>query len=221
MIGFYNYTVILTYLSLCSGAVGIVLALTNHPTIAMYCLMLSGLCDGFDGTIARTRKQSTQEERNFGVQLDSLCDMVCFGVLPVCIGFVTMKQCGGDHSKTFMIFVPVMCMYLLASLIRLAYFNVLTETAPPKEGERRSFVGMPVTSISLIFPLIYMLRYIIGDFSKAMIPIIAVFFVVVSILYVIKIKIPKPTVKQILVMIVIGALELIAIVLLRENIIRL
>ena len=72
MIGFYNYTVILTYVSLLVSSVGIGLAAAGHPFGALCCLLASGVCDMFDGKIARTRKKSTDEEKRFGIQIDSL-----------------------------------------------------------------------------------------------------------------------------------------------------
>ncbi|MBQ7520590.1 MAG: CDP-alcohol phosphatidyltransferase family protein, partial [Clostridia bacterium] len=58
MIGFYDYTVWLTYLSLISGVVGIFVAQAGpgHPYIAAIFLLFSGLCDAFDGIVARTKK---------------------------------------------------------------------------------------------------------------------------------------------------------------------
>lgn len=58
MIGFYDYTVILTYLSLMSGTIGIMLCLNGmgHPYLGMFFLLFSGLCDTFDGKVARTKK---------------------------------------------------------------------------------------------------------------------------------------------------------------------
>ena len=74
MIGFYNYTVLLTYLGFSSSVLGIILAMTGHTFAAIFCLMFSGLCDMFDGKVARTKKNRTKDERQFGVQLDSLSD---------------------------------------------------------------------------------------------------------------------------------------------------
>ena len=82
MIGFYDYTVLLTYMGFISGMTGIVLAINGQIFPAIICLMFSGLCDMFDGRVARTKKRRTTEERHFGIQLDSLSDLVCFGVLP-------------------------------------------------------------------------------------------------------------------------------------------
>ena len=81
-IGFYNYTVILTYLRLCSAVFGMVQASKENFTIAIFCLMLCGICDAFDGTVARSKKDRTEDEKSFGIQLDSLCDSISFGVFP-------------------------------------------------------------------------------------------------------------------------------------------
>ena len=87
MIGFYDYTVILTYVGFCSGMAGIFCASAKHVRLAVFFLALSGLCDMFDGKIARTKKNRTDDEKSFGIQIDSLSDMVCFGILPVMICF--------------------------------------------------------------------------------------------------------------------------------------
>ena len=52
MIGFYDYTVILTYISFASSISGIFLATRGHFNWAIFCLAFSGLCDMFDGKIA-------------------------------------------------------------------------------------------------------------------------------------------------------------------------
>ena len=64
MLGFYNYTVILTYISLCSAVTGIFTAIagSGHPFIATACLMVCGCCDAFDGMVARSKKDRTEQE---------------------------------------------------------------------------------------------------------------------------------------------------------------
>ena len=78
MIGFYDYTVVLTYCSIISAIVGIVLSLgaTAHPQWAVFLLLLSGLCDAFDGKVARTKKNRTRAMQNFGIQIDFLAAVV-------------------------------------------------------------------------------------------------------------------------------------------------
>ena len=59
MLGFYNYTVVLTYIGAASGVYGILATLSRQsPRIGIVCLMLSGLCDMFDGAVAKTRKRT-------------------------------------------------------------------------------------------------------------------------------------------------------------------
>ena len=87
MIGFYDYTVIMTYISVVSSMIGIFCAVTDHISAVVCCLAFSGLCDMFDGKIARTKKNRTEEEKCFGIQIDSLADIVCFGILPIVLGF--------------------------------------------------------------------------------------------------------------------------------------
>ena len=82
MIGFYNYTVILTYMSLISAITGMTFAHAGVFGAAIFCLALSGFFDMFDGKVARRKKDRTDDEKLFGIQLDSLCDVVAFGVFP-------------------------------------------------------------------------------------------------------------------------------------------
>jgi CDP-diacylglycerol--serine O-phosphatidyltransferase len=150
MIGFYNYTVIMTYFGVVSAMVGIGLSMYGHTSFAVVCLMVSGFCDLFDGTIARTMKR-TQNEKKFGIQIDSLADMVCFGVLPVAIGF----SIGLTHWFESVALV----IYALAALIRLAYYNITEDEQDFSEDAQRIFYdGLPVTTVAILIPLIYMLR---------------------------------------------------------------
>lgn len=106
LLGYYNYTVILTYVGLLAGFSGILAALEGSYRSAMLCLMTAGFCDMFDGAIASTRKR-TEQEKCFGIQIDSLCDLVCFGVLPAvlvyCMGSAPSARAA---SPLFMCSVP-------------------------------------------------------------------------------------------------------------------
>ena len=116
-IGFYDYTVVLTYLSIVSAVFGMTLASKGHFFGAILCLLFSGLCDGFDGTVARTKKNRTEDEKNFGIQLDSLCDMFCFGIFPAMICYLL--------GVRGVIGLSIVFFYCLCAVIRLAFFNVL------------------------------------------------------------------------------------------------
>ena len=147
-IGVYDYTVILTYMSLVSAVAGILLAIEGKATIAVLCVLFSGLCDAFDGAVARTKKNRTDDEKSFGIQLDSICDVISFGVTPAVICY----KLGVDGIIGFF-FVAA---YVLCALIRLAFFNVLEIKRQQSEGGAgKGYRGLPVTSICFIFPVVY------------------------------------------------------------------
>ncbi len=146
MIGFYNYTVILTYIGTVFGFTGITYVVSGNIRLALICLVGAGLCDMFDGKIASTKKDRTKPEKRFGVQIDSLSDLICFGALPALIGF----SCAGEKVW----FIPFAAIYLLCALIRLAWFNVDEEQRQDKEEtSRETFRGMPVTTSAIIIPV--------------------------------------------------------------------
>ncbi len=199
MIGFYDYTVILTYLGFASGVFGILMAFNGHVLTAVLALMFSGLCDMFDGKVARTKKKRTKEEKSFGIQLDSLSDLVCFGVLPAVIGYKL------GINKCYMI--PLLIFYPLAGLIRLAYFNML-ESMRDGDGPVKEYVGLPITSAALLFPFLFIFKKLLGKYF-ALAYGIGLF--VVGILFISKIKIKKPKTKQMIIMILVGVLEILLI----------
>ena len=82
MIGFYDYTVIMTYISVVSSMIGIFCAVTDHISAAVCCLAFSGLCDMFDGKIARTKKNRTEEEESFPLCWDLSLACIIFTELP-------------------------------------------------------------------------------------------------------------------------------------------
>lgn len=148
MLGIYNYTVILTYMGLLSGFGGIVCAADGSVRGALLCLMVSGVCDMFDGKIASTMPR-TKKEKRFGVQIDSLSDLICFGALPALLIY---KTAGGGWMA-----IPA-ALYVLCALIRLAWFNVDEEERQGREnGRRKVYFGLPVTFAALIFPLYFAL----------------------------------------------------------------
>lgn len=148
MIGFYDYTVILTYMSLLSAVGGMTFAFHQRLIPSIMCLLLCGLFDMFDGKVARTKKNRTPEEKSFGIQIDSLSDIVAFGVLPAVIAI--------SLSKGAWYVCLAAGLYVLAGLIRLAYFNVTEEIRQAGTDEcRKTYSGLPITSAALIFPAFF------------------------------------------------------------------
>jgi len=184
MIGFYDYTVVATYLSLASSCLGIYFAFTGRPLHAIFCLLVSGFLDLFDGKIARTKKDRTDNERKFGIQLDSLCDIVCFGVLPTAIGYsIGLSQ--------YPVCVPVMTLFPLCALIRLAFFNVTEEERQETTTEvRKYYLGMPVTTVAFILPFVYGLSIWIK--GNAFLWVYSCVLAIIAILFISPIKFKKP-----------------------------
>lgn len=180
-LGFYNYTVVLTYLGMLISFVGIACVLEGHIRDAMVCLMLSGVCDMFDGSIAATRKRTHQEKR-FGIQIDSLSDLICFGVFPGVLVYVI----NGKSAWAF----GAAALYVLCALIRLAYFNVTEEERQDgQDGPREWFLGLPVTTAALFLPA----AYIIGDFGVRFSTVMyAVMLCMMAVAFLSPFKIRKP-----------------------------
>lgn len=91
MLGFYNYTTWLTYLGALCGVSGIWSVLEGHETLAVLFLAAAGFFDLFDGKVASTKKDRTEQMKKFGIQIDSLSDLICFCVLPATLLYQLAK----------------------------------------------------------------------------------------------------------------------------------
>ncbi len=166
MIGYYNYTVILTYVGLVCSALGITQAAEGNTINAVVCLVIAGICDLFDGRIARTKKR-TKDEKTFGIQIDSLCDLVGFGVLPAAIG----HSITGSNPLANIVYA----FFILAGVIRLAYYNVSEQKRQEIEvGDREYFQGLPITTSSIIIPLLFLRQSHIKHF-EIVLPVVMLF----------------------------------------------
>ena len=192
LIGVYDYTVVLTYMSLLSSVFGMTQAIHGAYKQAIFCLAFSGACDAFDGRVARTKKNRTEDEKNFGIQLDSLCDVVCFGVFPALICYLL--------GVRGVIGLPIVFFYCLCAVIRLAFFNVLEAKRQRSEGgATKVYRGLPVTSISFILPMAFWLQFLMSD--RAFLILLHVLLALVGFLFILDFPLKKPGLKQILAMI--------------------
>lgn len=188
LIGIYDYTVILTYISFASAIAGIFCATAMHLRWAVFALAFSGLCDMFDGKIARTKKNRTEDEKGFGIQIDSLCDMVCFGVLPIVICY----RLGMDRIYS----VALLVLYGLAGLIRLGYFNVMEAKRQAKtQEERKYYQGLPITSMSVVLPIFFVVSPLFQS-SLAIIVVLHILVAAVGFAFVLDFKFRKFSTKE-------------------------
>ena len=202
MIGVYDYTVLATYLALLLGLGGIYAAFQARPLPAMLALMLAGLLDAFDGRIARTKKNRTEQEKRFGIQIDSLNDLVCFGVLPAVIGWST--------GCTRFWFLATMAFFVLCALIRLAYFYVSEEERQDKTNELRHFyLGVPVTSAAFAAPFFYLLA-LYCRLDGAIVYAAGMFLL--GVLFIAPVRVSKPRLGGVIGMAAFGLAELLALI---------
>lgn len=206
MLGFYNYSVILTYLGLASSVFGITQVIEVYKgqgnySIAFLCLLLSGLCDLFDGRVARMKKNRTEREKIFGIQIDSLCDLVCFGVFPGILGY----SFGFNYGLGLISAIVI----VLAAVIRLGYFNTVEQERQQATNEKRhEYRGLPVTTVAIILPIIYIAKGLVG---KDLFPFIfQVCLIIIGLLFLIKkFRVRKPQLLGVILLILIGFLIII------------
>ena len=182
-IGFYDYTVFLTYLSLISSVLGMTRAIHGDYKLAIFCLAFSGICDAFDGIVARTKKDRSVDEKNFGIQLDSLCDVICFGLFPAMICYLLGVR--GTLGVILVVF------YTLCAVIRLAFFNVLEAKRQSTEGgATKGYRGLPVTSIAFLLPLTFWLQFLVSDMTFLV--LLHVVMLLAGFLFILDFRLPKP-----------------------------
>ena len=125
----------ITSIGLLSGFYSMVSAVTGHFEVAAVMIVIAFFCDGLDGRIARASRTSSQ----FGVEYDSLSDVVAFGVAPAMLAFSwALKPIGS-------IGIAVGGLFVLCGALRLARFNVQTATA-----DKSRFVGLPIPGAAVM-----------------------------------------------------------------------
>ena len=141
---------LLTLLNLACGTVAIVFALEGQWQWAVYLLLAAAVCDFLDGLAARLLKAQSET----GKQLDSLADVVTFGVLPaIFIYSIFRQQClvlrtdSPGHTIQWLILGSVLVVPLL-SAIRLARFNL-------QSAEGSFFLGLPTPAHALFWTGLY------------------------------------------------------------------
>jgi len=136
-----------TIISMCCGLTSIRFAINKEWEYAVFSIMASGFFDMFDGKIARFLSQSSA----LGVELDSLSDLMCFGVAPSIVLYLAAMYQYGMIGWEICLFYTVCC------ALRLARFNA-THSNPDEvpELELKYFVGIPAPAgaILALFPLI-------------------------------------------------------------------
>ena len=127
--GFYILPNLLTTAALFAGFLGILWAIDGRFELSALAILAACIFDGLDGKIARLTKSAS----DFGIQFDSLSDLVSFGVCPA----VTIYLWQTHHFGQVGLVVPFL--FMACGALRLARFNLQTKSLPKK-----FFVGLPI-----------------------------------------------------------------------------
>ena len=176
-------SVLVTYLGVIFASIAMYFAFTkmafsevSYLRYSLVFLILAGICDMFDGKVARMCKR-TKEEKEFGIQIDSLADTVDFVVLPV----VIMLSLGMNS----VIDIVAYSLLILCGISRLGFFNVNASLDNPV----KYYSGLPVTATAIIYPLLGLLHGQISEVAFQNVYLIATF--AIAFFFVAKIKVPK------------------------------
>ena len=180
-IGIYNKTVILTFIGLIFSIIGISSCFYSNTDIAIIFLMLAGICDAFDGVVA-SKVNRDKTEIKYGIQLDSLVDIISSGIFPIII-LMSMGFCKWYNTIIY-------CLFAISGVIRLAYFNICCEE------DKEYFKGVPITTSTMVIPFIYIFTKNEIFLSGAML--------LLSILFLINIIIKKLNFMQRIILTIIG-----------------
>ena len=118
---------IITFIGIIFSILGVCFCYSDMINYAVIMMILGGICDAFDGPIARI---INKDNNIYGVQLDSLADIICSGILPINI-------CLTLGYKSW-INIIVYSLFIICGIIRLAYYNV-------NSSEKEYFEGVPIT----------------------------------------------------------------------------
>lgn len=125
-----------------SGMMSLIMSASGKYEYAAWLILLALIFDGLDGRVARMTKTTSK----FGVEFDSLADIVSFGVAPAMLLY---QYCGLDYGRFGMV---VSGLYVVFGAIRLARFNVTTSEIEPSV-----FIGVPIPTAAVFVSILILL----------------------------------------------------------------
>ena len=135
----------ITLIGVCIGLTSIKFALDGRFALSVIAILFAGLMDGLDGRIARLIKGTSK----MGKELDSLVDVISFGVAPAFIMFFWSLQYLGKFGWL------VCLIYVVCTALRLARFNVSSNEEPSWKDNFFEGVPSPAGGIIVLLPLIF------------------------------------------------------------------
>lgn len=145
--GVYILPNLVTTCSLFAGFYGIVATMNGNYNLAAWLILISAVFDGLDGKVARM----TGTTSRFGVEYDSLADLVAFGVAPGLLMYAWALKPFGKFGWL------AAFLYVVCGALRLARFNVQVETV-----ESKRFVGLPIPAAAGMVASCVLLFFYLG-----------------------------------------------------------
>jgi CDP-diacylglycerol--serine O-phosphatidyltransferase len=158
---------IITLINALLGFASILMTLQGQIETALVLILFAVIADGADGAVARYSGNGV-----LGANLDSLSDVISFGVAPAVVAFISL-----DSMGNWMGFFPGL--FLVCGILRLARFNV--------SGKKDGFEGIPITAGGFIVALFLLMREFVPYFEF----IFPFLLLILSILMVSTISYPK------------------------------
>jgi CDP-diacylglycerol--serine O-phosphatidyltransferase len=134
------------------GVISIVEASQSHFILAAWLILLALVFDGLDGRVARMTNTTSQ----FGVEFDSLADIISFGIAPAMLLYFFIGHTYGRFG------ILVSALYVIFGAIRLARFNISTAKTDPNV-----FIGLPIPTAAVFVSMWVLLfhKYTLEDYS--------------------------------------------------------
>lgn len=198
-IGFYSIANAVTLFGLISSVLSCFLAASGPENIkfAVLMLFLAMICDMFDGKIARSTPNRGEKQQFYGVQLDSLCDVISFGVTPCFIAF--------SFGFNGVIDVLIYILFISCGAIRLAYFNTLANDNPGKSMKYYRGIPIPVSCFFTTF-LMLLTTFIPANVTVWLFRLV---YLALGLGFILNIRIKKPAVQKMLIIAAVQILFLI------------
>ncbi|EIQ3465983.1 CDP-diacylglycerol--serine O-phosphatidyltransferase [Campylobacter coli] len=133
------------------GVISIIASIQGNYYMALLYIIFSLICDGLDGRVARLTKTTSK----FGIEFDSLADMIAFGAAPAIFFYMVIGSEFGRYGSLITAF------FVVFGAIRLARFNVTTGTYEPSV-----FIGLPIPTAAVV-SAIWTYSYYYYDFLRA------------------------------------------------------
>lgn len=131
---------LVTLFALSSGVTSIRFAMEGRFQWAVFAILMAAVFDALDGRVARMLKGTS----DFGAELDSLSDVVCFGVAPGLLMYFWGLGTTSPVGWIFALLVPICC------ALRLARFNIMLDDDPLPNYWKHFFVGLPAPGGALV-----------------------------------------------------------------------